>query len=68
MLFENSKNVPHQNSIHYHLRTKFNLESIERVGNVLLQKDVLHVLPEQVVVGADLHLRPHDDEDNTDGL
>ncbi len=48
---------------------KFDLESVERTGNTLLQKDVLDVLPEQVEVCADLHLRPYyGDEDETNGL
>ncbi|MDW7539584.1 ISH3 family transposase, partial [Haloferax volcanii] len=51
------------------LRTKFDLETLEQVGNMLLQKDVLDVLPQQVEVCADLHLRPYyGDEDDTDGL
>jgi hypothetical protein len=57
-LCENSEDAPHENSVLYHLRTKFDLETLEQVGNTLLQKDVLDVLPEQVEVVADLHLRP----------
>ena len=45
-----SKDSPHQNTILYHLREKFDLMSVEQVGNALLQKDVLEVLPEQVEV------------------
>jgi len=42
--------------------------SVEQVGNALLQKDALEVLPEQVEVVADIHLRPHyDDGNETDG-
>ena len=68
-LCEDSEDSPHQNTVLYHLRDKFDLESVERVGNTLLQKDVLEVLPEQVEVCADLHLRPYyGDEDDTDGL
>lgn len=53
----------------YHLREKFTLESVERVGDTLLQKDALDVLFEQVEIIADLHLRPYyGDEDHTDGL
>jgi len=64
-----SKDSPHQNTILYHLREKFDLMSVEQVGNALLQKDVLEVLPEQVEVGDDLHLRPYyGDENETDGL
>ena len=49
-LCETSKDSPHQNTILYHLREKFDLMSVEQVGNALLQKDVLEVLPEQVEV------------------
>ncbi len=57
-LCEKSEDSPHHNTVLYHLREKFDLESVERTGNTLLQKDVLDVLPEQVEVCADLHLRP----------
>ena len=49
-LCETSKDSPHQNTILYHIREKFDLMSVEQVGNALLQKDVLEVLPEQVEV------------------
>jgi len=68
-LCETSEDSPHQNTILYHLREKFDLTSVEQVRNALLQKDVLEVLPEQVEVVADLHLRPYySSEDETDGL
>jgi len=68
-LCEASDDSPHKNTVLYHLREKFDLASVERVGNALLQKDVLGILPEQVEVVADLHLRPYyGDEDETDGL
>ncbi|MBS8126424.1 ISH3 family transposase, partial [Haloferax volcanii] len=68
-LCKRSEDAPHENSVLYHLRTKFDLETLEQIGNTLLQKDVLDVLPEQVEVCADLHLRPYyGDEDDTDGL
>ncbi len=68
-LCEKSDDSPHPNTVLYHLREKFDLESVEQIGNTLLQKDVLDVLPEQVEVCADLHLRPYyGDEDETDGL
>ena len=47
-LCEKSDDSPHPNTVLYHLREKFDLESVERIGNTLLQKDVLDVLPEQV--------------------
>ncbi|PHQ44685.1 ISH3 family transposase, partial [Halorubrum sp. C3] len=46
-LCEKSEDAPHENSVLYHLRTKFDLETLEQVGNALLQKDVLDVLPQQ---------------------
>jgi hypothetical protein len=59
---------PQTNTILYHLREKFDLASVEQVGNPLLQKDVLEVLPDQVEVVADRHLQPYyGDEDDTDG-
>ncbi|SEL80620.1 hypothetical protein SAMN04488691_10899 [Haloferax larsenii] len=68
-LCENSEDAPPANTVLYHLRTKFELDQLEQVGNTLLQKDVLDVLPQQVEVCADLHLRPYyGDEDDTDGL
>jgi len=49
--------------------TKFEPERLERVANTLLRKDLDELLPEQVEVCADLHLRPYyGDEDDTDGL
>jgi len=51
------------------IRTKFEPERLERVANTLLRKDLDELLPEQVEVCADLHLRPYyGDEDDTDGL
>jgi len=68
-LCEASDDSPHKNTVLYHLREKFDLASVERVGTALLQKDVLGILPEQVEVVADLHLRPYyGDEDETNGL
>jgi len=44
-------------------------ERLERVANTPLRKDLDELLPEQVEVCADLHLRPYyGDEDDTDGL
>ncbi len=68
-LCKTSENSPHENTVLYHLREKFDLESVEGIGNTLLQKDVLDVLPKQIEVVVDLHLRPYyGDEDETDGL
>jgi len=68
-LCEDSADAPSGNDILYHLRSKFDLESVASTGNTLLQQDVVETLPEQVEVIADLHLRPYyGDEDDTDGL
>ncbi|MCD2205326.1 ISH3 family transposase [Halobacterium sp. KA-6] len=57
------------NTILYHLRTKFEPERLERVANTLLRRDIVELLPEQVEVCADLHLRPYyGDEDDTENL
>jgi len=49
-LCEKSEDTPHKNSVLYHLRTKFELETLEQVGNAFLQKDVFGVLLQQVEV------------------
>ena len=68
-LCEKSTDAPHPNSVLYHLREKFDVDAVERTGNTLLQTNTLDMLPEQVEVVADLHLRPYyGDEDATDGL
>ncbi|QLH81967.1 ISH3 family transposase [Halosimplex pelagicum] len=64
-----SEDSPSANTILYHLRTKFEPERLERVANTLLRRDIVELLPEQVEVCADLHLRPYyGDEDDTDAL
>jgi hypothetical protein len=64
-----SEDAPPATDILYHLRTKFDFDTVELIGNSLLQRDVLELLPEQVEVVIDLHLRPYyGDEDETDGL
>ena len=68
-LCNSSEDSPSENTILYHLRTKFEPERLERVANTLLRRDVVELLPEQVEVCADLHLRPYyGDEDDTDNL
>jgi hypothetical protein len=59
-LCEISEESPHANTILHHLRTKFELEELERVGKTLIQQDILELLPDRPVeVVADLHLRPY---------
>ncbi|EMA40544.1 transposase ISH51, partial [Halococcus morrhuae DSM 1307] len=50
-----SEESPHANTILHHLRTKFELEELERVGKTLIQQDILELLPDRPVeVVADL--------------
>ncbi|UOO97065.1 ISH3 family transposase (plasmid) [Halococcus dombrowskii] len=59
-LCEISEDSPHGNTILHHLRTKFELSELERVGKTLIQQDILELLPDRPVeVVADLHLRPY---------
>ena len=44
------------NDILYHLRTKFDLDTVSAVGNTLLEKYTLEMLPEQVETVVDFHL------------
>ena len=68
-LCKSSEDAPSGTDVLHHLRTKFDFDTVASVGNLLLQRDVLELLPEQVEVVADLHLRPYySDEDETDGL
>ena len=68
-LCNSSQDSPSANTILYHLRTKFEPERLKRVANTLLRRDIVELLPEQVEVCADLHLRPYyGDEDDTQSL
>ena len=63
------EDAPAGTDILYHLRSRFDLKTVELVGNIPLQKHVLETLPEQVEVVVDPHLRPYyGDEDETDAL
>ena len=64
-----SEDAPSANAVLYHLRTKFDLETIRQVGNTLVQAEIGEVLPDDVEVVVDFHLRPYyGDEEETDGL
>ena len=68
-LCDRSEDSSSSTNILRHLRTKFDLDTVKTVGNTLLQEYTLDVLPEQVEIVVDLHLRPYyGDEDETDGL
>ena len=68
-LCERSEDSPSGNDILYHLGAKFDLSTVKTVGNTLLEEYTLELLPEQVEIVVDFHLRPYyGDEDETDGL
>ena len=59
-LCEIADDSPHGNTILYHLRTKCELCELERVGETLIQQDILKLLPDRPVeVVCDLHLWPY---------
>ncbi len=49
-LCKHSKDAPSSTDVLYHLRTKFDFDAVASVGNLLLQRDILDLLPEQVEV------------------
>ncbi len=67
---ETTEDSPHANTVRGHLTDQFDLETVEAVGNTLLQRDVLETLPDRPVeVVADLHLDSYyGDEDETEAL
>ncbi|EMA06142.1 ISH3 family transposase [Haloarcula marismortui] len=68
-LCERSEDSPSGTNILRHLRTKLDLETVKTVGNTLFRRYTLDLLPEQVEIVVDLHLRPYyGDRDETDGL
>ncbi len=67
---ETTEDSPHANTVRGYLTDQFDLETVEAVGNTLLQRDVLETLPDRPVeAGDDLHLDPYyGDEDETEAL
>ena len=67
---ETTGDSPHANTVRGHLTEQFELDSVEAVGDMLLQRDALVTLPDRPVeVCADLHLDPYyGDEDETEAL
>ncbi|MGQ3331271.1 ISH3 family transposase [Halorubrum sp. FL23] len=67
---ETTDDSPHANTVRGHLTDQFELDSVEEVGDMLLQRDTLETLPDRPVeVCADLHLDPYyGDEDETEAL
>ena len=52
-LCEHSEDAPSANDVLYHLRTKFDFDTVARFSNLLLQRDMLERPPEQVEVVSD---------------
>jgi len=67
---ETTDDSPHSNTVRGHLTDKFDLDSVEAIGDTLLQREALETLPDRPVeVVADLHLDPYyGDEDETEAL
>ncbi|MDZ5813356.1 ISH3 family transposase, partial [Halorubrum sp. AD140] len=67
---ETTDDSPHANTVRGHLTDQFELDSVEEVGDTLLQRDALETLPDRPVeVCVDLHLDPYyGDEDETEAL
>ena len=57
---ETTEDSPHANTVRGHLTDQFDLDSVESVGDTLLQRDTLETLPDRPVeVSTDLHLDPY---------
>jgi len=67
---ETTEDSPHANTVRGYLTDQFDLDTVEQVGDTLLQQDTIETLPDRPVeVVADLHLDPYyGDEDETEAL
>jgi hypothetical protein len=69
---ETTNDSPHANTVRGHLTEQFEHDSVEAVGDTLLQRDALATLPDRPLeVCADLHLHLdpyYGDEDETEAL
>ncbi len=67
---ETTEDSPHANTVRGHLTDQFDLDTVEQVGDTLLQQDTIETLPDRPVeVVADPHLDPYyGDEDETEAL
>ena len=69
---ETTNDSPHAKTVRGHLTEQFELDSVEAVGDTLLQRDALAALPDRPLkVCADLHLHLdpyYGDEDETEAL
>jgi hypothetical protein len=46
---ETTEDSPHANTVRGHLTEQFELDSVEAVGDTLLQRDALETLPDRLV-------------------
>jgi hypothetical protein len=68
-LCNRSEDSPSGNDINYHLNSKLDDDTVTTAGNTLLREYALDILPEQVEIVVDFHLRPYyGDEDDTEEL
>jgi len=67
---EETEDSPHANTVRGYLTNQFDLDTVEQVGDTLLQRDTIETLPDRPVeVVTDLHLDPYyGDEDETEAL
>ncbi|ERH06121.1 MAG: hypothetical protein J07HN4v3_01731, partial [Halonotius sp. J07HN4] len=67
---DTTEDSPHPNTVRGHLTDQFDLDSVESVGDTLLQRDTLETLPDRPVkVCTDLHLDPYyGEEEETEAL
>ena len=61
---ETTDDSPHANTVRGYLTDQFDLDTVEQVGDTLLQQDTIETLPDRPVeVVADLHLDPYYGDD-----
>ena len=61
---EETEDSPHANTVRGYLTDQFDLDTVEQVGDTLLQQDTIETLPDRPVeVVADLHLDPYYGDD-----
>ena len=67
---ETTEDSPHANTVRGYLTDQFDLDTVEQVGDTLLQQDTVETLPDRPVeVVADLHLNPYyGNEDEIEAL
>ncbi len=70
---ETTEDSPHANTVRGYHTDQFDLDTVEQVGDTLLQQDTVETLPDRPVeVVADLHLDPYygdeSEQDTQDAL